>query len=98
MRTIMEMQMCKGYIQNVYYNYLIYRIVYNVYIFYINDEYMKTENYKYCMNHLQKLLTTHTILFINTLFHTKVHVESAKNRRGNRINTRGSPLLSSCLS
>ncbi len=98
MRIIMEMQMCKECVQNVYCNYLIYRIVYNVYIFYINDEYMKTENYKYCMNLLQKLLTIHTLLFINILSHTKVHVESAKNRRANRINTRGSPLLSSCLS
>lgn len=98
MRIIMEMQMCKEYVQNVRCNYLIYRIVCNLYVFYINDEYMKTENDKYCANFMQKFLTIHTLLFINILSHTKAHVESAENRRGDGINTRGSPLLSSCLS
>ena len=92
MRTIMEMQMCKGYIQNVYFNHLIYKTVCNVYMFYVKREHMKTANF------MQESLTIHTLLFVSILSHTKVHDESAKNRRGNRINTRGSPLLSSCLS
>lgn len=90
--------MCKGYIQNVYFNHLIYKTVCNVYMFYVKREHMKTENNKYCTNFMQESLTIHTLLFVSILSHTKVHDESAKNRRGNRINTRGSPLLSSCLS
>lgn len=94
----MKVQICKRRVQNVGCNYLIFNIVCNVYIFYLNNEYMKTGNNRYHTNLLRKFLTTHTRLFINTLSHTKIHTESAKNRRSNKINVRGSPLLSSCLS